>query len=102
MKMPLTFSQEEISTRYEEFVENFMSGEKDVKRTKLLPHFWIVSVPKKDFKVAITCECIGRYHGIEEWCAVVEESNGEKSNFLLFEEEIKQWSSEQRKLSDIE
>jgi hypothetical protein len=100
--MSLTFTHDEISNRYEQFVKNFMSSEKDVERIKLLPHFWIVTVPSKDFKVSITCECIGHFHGIEEWCAVVEEPNGEKSNYLLFEEEIEQWSSEQRKLRGIE
>ncbi len=100
--MSLKFTHDEISTRYELFVKDFMSAEMDVERTKLLPHFWIVSVPSKEFKVAITCECIGHFHGIEEWCAVVEEPNGEKSNYLLFEEEIEQWSSEQRKLRGIE
>lgn len=100
--MTLKFTDDEISARYEKFVENFMSAEKDVKRTKLFPHFWIVSVPSKDFKVAITCQCTGHFHGIEEWCAIVEEPNGEKSNYLLFEEEIEQWASEQRKLRGID
>lgn len=99
--MSLSFTHDEISTRYENFVKHFMSAEKDVERTKILPHFWIVSVPSKDFKVAITCECTGHFHGIEQWCAIVEESKGEKSNYLLFEEEIEQWASEQRKLRGI-
>lgn len=100
--MSLKFTHDEVSTRYEQFVQSFMSAEKGVERTKLLPHFWIVSVPSKDFKVAITCECTGHFHGIEQWCAVVEEPNGEKSNFLLFEEEIEHWAAEQRKLKGIE
>lgn len=99
--MPLKFTHEEISNRYEQFVNDFMSAENGVQRTKLLPHFWIVAVPSKEFKTAITCECIGHFHGIEEWCAVVEEPNGEKHNFMLFEEEIEQWASEQRKLRGI-
>lgn len=100
--MSLIFTDDEISTRYENFVKQFMSAEKDVERTKLLPHYWIVSVPSKDFKAAITCECTGHFHGIEQWCAIVEEPNGVKGNYLLFEEEIEQWASEQRKLRGIE
>lgn len=100
--MLLKFTHNEISTRFENFVKHFMSAEKDAERTKLLPHFWIVSVPSKNFKVTITCECTGHFHGIEEWCAIVEEPNGEKNNYLLFEEEIEQWASEQRKLKGIE
>jgi hypothetical protein len=99
--MLLEFTHEEVSNRYKEFVRNFMSGERNVVRTNLLPHYWIVSVPSKDFKVAITCECTGHFHGIEQWCAVVEEPNGEKSNFPLFEEEIEKWAAEQRKLRGI-
>lgn len=100
--MSLEFTHEQIDKKYEDFVQKeFMSNEEGVKRTKLLPHFWIISVPEKDFKVAITCECIGRFHGIEEWAAVVEESNGEKSNFLLFKDEIEDWCIEQRKLRGI-
>lgn len=100
--MPLKFTHDEISSRFEKFVMNFMSAEKDVERTKLLPHFWIFSISSKDFKVAITCECAGHFQGIEEWCAIVEEPNREKSNYLLFEEEIEQWASEQRKLRGID
>jgi hypothetical protein len=100
--MILTFTHDEISDRFESFVESFMSGELDVQRTKLLPHYWIVSVPSKDFQVAITCECIGHLHGIEQWCAVVEDSNGDKSNFLLFEDEIEAWAAGQRRLRGIE
>lgn len=100
--MSLKFTYDEISARFEKFVKDFMSAEKDVERTKLLPHYWIISVPSKNFKAAITCECIGHFHEIEEWCAVVEEINGEKSNFLLFEDEIEQWSLEQRKSRGIE
>ena len=99
--MTLEFTHDEIVARYEQFVKTFLSSEKDVKRTKMLPHFWIVAVPAKDFKVAITCECIGHFHGIEQWCAVVEEPNGEKNNYLLFEEETEQWASEQRKLRGL-
>jgi hypothetical protein len=66
-----------------------------------MPHYWIVSVPSKNFNVAINCECIGHFHGIEQWCAVVEESTGNKSNFLLFENEIEEWAAEQRKLRGI-
>jgi hypothetical protein len=100
--MSLTFTHDEIEKKYQVFVEKFMSGEKGVERTKLLPHFWIVTVPSKDFKVVITCECISHFHGIEQWCAVVEEPNGEKTNFLLFEEEIEQWAAEQRRIRGIE
>jgi hypothetical protein len=99
--MSLTFTYDEIEKKYLDFVEKFMSAEKDVKHIKLLPHYWVVSVPSKDFKVAITCDCTGHFHGIEQWCAVVEEPNGEKSNFLLFEEEIEEWAAEQRRLRGI-
>lgn len=92
--MSLKFNYDEVSTRFEQFVKDFLSDEKGVERTKLLPHYWSVSVPSKEFKVVITCECTGHFHGIEQWCAVVEEPNGEKSNFLLFEKEIEQWVSE--------
>ena len=100
--MSLVFTHDEINNRYQDFVKSFLSAEKDVKRTQLLPQYWIVSVPSKDFKVAITCERIGHFHGIEQWFAVVEEPNGEKSNYLLFKEEIEQWASEQRKIRGIE
>lgn len=65
--MSLTFTYEEVSNRFDQFVRGFMSFEKDVEKTKLLPHYWIVSVPSKDFKVVITCECTNRFHGIEQW-----------------------------------
>ena len=99
--MTLEFTYDEVSERLEQFVANFLSGEKDVKRKKVFPHYWIVSVPSKDFKVSITCECIGHFHGVEQWSAVVQELNGEKSKFLLFEEEIEKWALEQRKLKGI-
>ena len=99
--VPLEFTHDEVSERYEQFVSNFLSSEKDVTRNKLLPHFWIISVPSKNFQVSITCKCTGRFHGIEQWCAVVEEPNGDKSNILLFEEEIEKWALEQRKLRSI-
>ncbi|ADU31004.1 hypothetical protein [Evansella cellulosilytica] len=97
------FTHEDIEKRYLQFVkEEFLSDEEGVKRTELLPQFWVVTVPTKDFKVAITCECNNHFHGIEKWCAVVEEPNGEKSNFMLFEEEIEAWAQRERELRGIE
>lgn len=87
--MTLKFSYDEISRRYKEFVANFLLDEKEVEKVQLLPHLWTVSVPSKKFSVTIACECVGHFHGIEEWCAVVKEPNGETSNYLLFEKEIK-------------
>lgn len=100
--MTLTFTYDEINNRYDKFVQNFMSGETNVERTQLLPRFWIVSVPSKGFRVSITCECTGLFHGIEEWCAIVEESNGEKTQFLLFEKEIDQWAVEIRRQKEMD
>jgi hypothetical protein len=87
-KMPLQF-------------DDFLSGEENVQRTQLLPNVWIVSVPEKDFKVMIKLESVGSPYGFEEWIAVVEETDGEKSNYLLFEDEIENWLAEQRKLRGI-
>jgi len=97
-----TFTHEQIEKKYKEFVkEEFMSNEKGVKRAEFLPRFWIISVPEKDFKVSITCKCIGRFHGIEEWAAVVEDPKGEKSNYLLFSDEIEAWSKREREIRGI-
>lgn len=96
--MTLKFTYDQISTRYEEFIKDFMSAEESVEKVELLPRLWVVAVPSKNFKVTISCECIGHIHGVEEWCAVAEEESGQKNNYLLFEEEIEKWLSEQRKI----
>ncbi|ADC52023.1 hypothetical protein BpOF4_20119 (plasmid) [Alkalihalophilus pseudofirmus OF4] len=100
---PLTFQIEEIQARFELFVSNvFLNDENNVVRTEILPKLWEVSVPEKDFKVLVECKNIGNWHGVEQWCAVVTEPNGDSSNFLLFEEEIKVWLEEQRRMRGIE
>lgn len=97
----LQFKHEEVKEGYQSFVNDFLSGEENVQRTELPLNVWIVSVPIKDFKVMITCECIRSPYGFDEWIAVVEEPNGEKSNFLLFEKEIENWLDKQRTLRGI-
>lgn len=94
--MSLKFEHDEIKLRFNEFIKNFLSDEKEIEKIEVLPNYWVVSVPSKDFKVTISCSCVGHFHGIEEWCAVVEEKNGEKNNFLLFQDEIRQWALNQK------
>ena len=97
----LKFSYEEVNDRYEEFVKNFLADEQGVEKTKLLPRLYSVVVPSKDFSVMVTCENISNFDDVEQWAAVVEETNGEKCNFVLFEKEIEEWSREQRELKGI-
>lgn len=99
--MSLKFSHEEIVNRYESFVSGFLSEEIDVNKLEILPRLWFVEVPQKNFKVSIECKLTGHWHGIEEWCAIVTEPNGETSNYLLFEKEIEEWASEQRRLRGL-
>jgi hypothetical protein len=97
----LQFEFNEIKNRFQSFINEFLSGEENVQRVELPLNVWMVSVPAKNFKVMITCRSHRSPYGFEEWCAVVEEPNGERSNYLLFEEEIEDWLSEQRKLRGI-
>jgi hypothetical protein len=99
--MNMQFKYEEVKARYQSFVNDFLNGEENVKKTELPLNVWLVTVPDKDFKVMITCKAERSPYGFDEWLAVVEEPNGEKSNFLLFQEEIENWLSEQRRLSEI-
>lgn len=99
--MTLKFTYDQIRERYEEFIKDFMSAEKNVEKVELLPRLWSVEVPTKNFSVTISCECTGHIRGIEEWCAVVEEQSGQKNNYLLFEAEIEKWLEEQRKLKGL-
>jgi hypothetical protein len=99
----LKFTDEQIKDRYNQFVNDFLKEENThVEKTEVLPRFWTVNVPDKGFNVTIECRQIGKFHGIEQWCAIVTEKNGERNNFLLFEKEIEQWAYEQRRLRGIE
>jgi hypothetical protein len=97
----LQFNYLDVKDRYNSFVSDFLNSEGNVQRTQLLPNVWSICLPDKDFKVLITCESIRSPYGFEEWLAVVEEPNGEKSNFLLFEDEIENWLAEQRRIRGI-
>lgn len=75
---------EEVKAKYQEFVQDFLSGEPDMEKTELLPNLWAIVNKKHNFKATITCEfrrTIGSM-GKEEWFAVVDHG-GEKSNYLL-------------------
>lgn len=92
----LNFDYIEIKTKYEDFINNFLSEEKNVIKENVIQDFWTISVPEKNFKCSITCKCTGNRFGIEEWSAVVEEINGEKNIYPLFEKEIEKYLSEYR------
>ena len=96
--MTLEFTFEEIASKYQVFVSSFLSDETNVEKEEVLPRLWMVIQKEKDFKASIECKCIGKWHGIEQWCAVVTEPNGEEHNYMLFEEEIEGWAAEQRRL----
>src|SRR5574342_282654 len=100
--MALEFQYEDIEAKYNAFVGDFLSCEKNVERHEIFPKVWVVSVPQKDFRVMITCKVRRSVFGFEEWLAVVEEPNGEKSSFVLFEEEIENWLAEQRRLRGVQ
>ncbi|ERN54301.1 hypothetical protein [Alkalihalophilus marmarensis] len=89
----LTFNYDEIITRYNEFITGFLCDEINVVKEELLPRFWTIAVPSKGFYVTIELRNIGNEHGVEQWCAIVKESDGEETNYLLFAEEIEQWGS---------
>ncbi|MEH6957752.1 hypothetical protein [Neobacillus drentensis] len=99
--MTLTFDYLDVKSRYNYFVNDFLSCEANVQKTQLLPNVWAVCVPDKDFKVMITLESIRSPYGFEEWLAVVKEPVGEKTNYLLFQDEIENWLAEQRRLRGI-
>lgn len=98
----MAFSLEEVDARYNEFIRKFLSGEANVERTEVFPRFWTINVQGKDFSATIKLESRLSGYGFEEWMAIVEEPNGEKSNFLLFEEELEAWLAKQRKLRGLE
>lgn len=99
--MPLEFTREQIVNKFEHFVSEFLKEEENVERKEYLPRLWLINVPGKEFEATIECKCIGKWHGIEQWCAIVTEANGNESNFLLFEDEIQSWAKEQRRLKGI-
>lgn len=94
--MTLKFSYEEVKARYNEFIRNFLADENDITKEELLPSFWQVSVPSKNFNATISCERTENARGIEIWCAVVDD--GEKQYHSLFEQEIEEWLADQRKM----
>lgn len=96
--MTLKFSYEEVKARYNEFIQNFLVDENDIIKEELLPSFWKVSIPSKNFNATISCERTENARGIEIWYAVVEEEKGHKNEYSLFEQEIEEWLADQRKM----
>lgn len=98
----INFSPEEVEARFNKFVQEFLSGEEFVMRKKVLPHFWLVKVPDKDFNATIKLESHSSVYEFDEWTVIVYGPNGEKSNFSLFKEESEEWLAKHRKISGFE
>jgi len=91
INLRLDWTYDEVKERYTKFVNDFMSNEKNVDKKEMLPNFWTVSIPSHNFNVTITCAYEKSTYGFEDWYAVVEETDGTKNNYRLFEEEINEW-----------
>ena len=77
-------SSEEVRKSYQQFVDNFLSGEEGVYKKELMPNFWSVEQKEKDVIATIECRMRTKDERTweEEWFAVVTQ-NGEKTNYLL-------------------
>jgi len=97
------FTEEQVKEQFQDFVLNhFLNDEENVQKKEIMPNHWAVSVADKEFSVTVELESNPNGYGFTDHFAVVTEPDGEKANYLLFEDEKNKWLEHKRKEKGLE